>query len=156
MKTLVTSLTGAVLLIALAGCTGATAPDPTVPPIQPTHRIAGSTLPQKVAGYTALGPAPTLQQMTATYARDAQPLDLAVVTFDTTGDFGTTTLTKQQWYGASRCGLLWQSDAKVTPTPTQVACITVLTDGVMTTVSGGQQTPQDMASLANAIYEVLS
>jgi len=51
---------------------------------------------------------------------------------------------------------MWKGDLDVTPRPMQVACVTVLTDGVMTTVSGGQQTPEDLASLANAIYDLLT
>jgi len=145
-----------VALVFLGGCTQQQGPDPTVPPMVPEHKISGSTLPAKVAGYTALGPTPTSHQMEVTYARDAQPLDLAVVTFDPSGEFGKVSLSNQQWYGTSRCGTLWKGDANQTPQPTQSACVTVLTDGVMTTVSGGAQTPQDMAGLANAIYQLLS
>ena len=149
-------LLGIVVLAFLGGCTQSGDPDPTIPPYLPQHQISGSVLPAKAAGYTALGPTPAPKQMTATYARDAQPLDLAVVSFDPTGEFGTMTLSNQQWYEASRCGIMWKGDANQTPQPTQAACVTVLTDGVMTTVSGGDQTPEDLADLANAIYKSLS
>ena len=146
-----------ILLVCLAGCGQKDdGVDPTIPPYLPDHQIAGSTLPGKIAGYTALGAAPVAQQMSATYARDTQPLDLVVVTFDPSGDFGTVSLSNQQWYGVSRCGIMWKGDAKQTPQPTQSACVTVLVDGVMTTVSGGEQTPDDLAGLANAIYKTLA
>ena len=154
MKKYIVVLVGICLLV-LAGCTKSPTADPTVPPVPPTHSIAGSTLPAAVAGYSALETnAGNLTTMT--YARDAQPLDLAVVTFDSTGQYGTTTLTNQQWYEASRCGILWQGDVNQTPRPSQSACITVLTDGVMTTVSGGSQTPADLSILANGIYDLLA
>jgi len=140
----------------LAGCNQPTGPDPTIPPYLPDHQIAGSTLPVKVDGYTALGPAPVAGQESVTYSRDADPLDLAVVTFDPSGDFGAMSLSSQQWYGLSRCGIMWKGDAKQTPQPVQSACVTILTDGVMTTVSGGSQTPNDLAELANAIYKILA
>ncbi|MCL2471655.1 MAG: hypothetical protein FWF25_07955 [Propionibacteriaceae bacterium] len=156
MKKLIAALAGIVLVAGLTGCSHNSGPNPTEPPEIPTHQIAGSVLPQKVAGYTALGPTPAPDQTSVTYASDAQPLDLAVVSFDPTGQYGQVTLTGQQWYGASRCGTLWKGDAKATPQQSQIACVTVLTDGVMTTVSGGQQTASDMAVLANAIYDQLS
>jgi len=140
----------------LAGCSQATVGTPTTPPSPPSHKIAGSVLPAKVADYSVLGAAPVAGQLTATYARDAEPLDLAVVTFDPTGEFGQTELTDDIWYDASRCGILWKGDVKTTPRPQQAACITVLTDGVMTTVSGGAQTPTQLAGLANAIYAQLA
>jgi len=149
-------LVGIALLASLAGCSTPEGPDPTIPPYLPDHQIAGSTLPVKVAGYTALGAVPTAQQKSVTYASDSDPLDLAVVTFDPTGDLGKTLFTDQQWYGLSRCGVMWKGDANQTPQPTQSGCVTVLTDGVMTTVSGGFQTPNDLAELANAIYKTLA
>ncbi len=157
MRKLVIGAVTALACLSMSGCTQETGPDPTLPPVAPSHRISGSVLPWQVDGYTALGATPAPQQTTVTYARDSQPLDLAVVTFDPTGDLGGTSLAGQQWYGASRCGVLWKSgDAKATPRPTQSACVTVLTDGVMTTVSGGQQTPEDLSGLANAIYQLLA
>jgi hypothetical protein len=117
--------------------------------------MAATALPRQVDGYTALGGAPAIGQTITTYARDSQPLDLAVVTYDAEGTSGETELAKQQWYGASRCGVLWTSDSNSTPAPTQVACITPLVDGVMTVVSGGAQTVEDMAGLANAISDSL-
>jgi hypothetical protein len=66
-----------------------------------------------------------------------------------------TYVADSQWYGPSRCGILWESSAQKTPQPHQVACITVLTDGVMTTVSGGQQSVEDIAELANDIERSL-
>jgi len=150
------SLVIGIALLCLAGCSQPEGPDPTIPPYLPDHQIAGSTLPAKVGGYTALGSIPAPQQMSVTYARDTKPDDLAVVTFDPTGEFGQVSLSNQQWYGLSRCGILWKGDAKQTPQPTQVACVTVLTDGVMTTVSGDEQTPDDLAGLANAIYKTLA
>jgi hypothetical protein len=102
-----------------------------------------------------LGGSPGAGLAPTTYARDSQPLDLAVVTYDASGASGVTELTKQQWYGASRCGVLWTSDSNSTPAPTQVACITPLADGVMTVVSGGAQTVEDLAGLANAVYDAL-
>lgn len=156
MKKAAMWLAGLVLLAGLAGCTSTPGPDPTVPPVAPSRGLTGSVLPWRVAGYTALGPTPSPSQMSVTYARDAQSLDLAVVTFDPTGDYGQVDLSNQQWYGPSRCGILWTGDAQTTPAPQQSACVTVLTDGVMTTVSGGQQTPADLADLANAIYDLLA
>jgi len=147
---------GTCLLMLLAGCTTPQTTDPTIPPYLPDHTIAGSVLPAKVAGYTALGSTPVAQQMSVTYARDIEHKDLAVVTFDPSGDLGKAVLTNQQWYGVSRCGIMWQGDPKQTPRPTQAACVTVLVDGVMTTVSGGTQTPDDLAELANAIYKTLA
>jgi len=161
MRKIVVAIVGLCLAGALAGCTHTATASDTLPPENPTHRIAGSVLPQRVAGYTALGgsgatPAPTPGQTTVTYAADNQPLNLAVVTFDPTGKFGAVSLSNQQWYGTSRCGVLWKGDAGQTPRPTQSACVTVLTDGVMTTVAGGSQTPSDLAQLANAIYDQLA
>jgi len=147
---------GIALAACLTGCSEPEGPDPTIPPYLPDHQIAGSTLPDKVAGYTALGTTPTPDQMSVTYASDANPLDLAVVSFDPTGDFGKVSFSNQQWYGLSRCGTMWKGDAKQTPQPTQSACVTVLTDGVMATVSGGDQTPDALAELANAIYKILA
>lgn len=156
MKHLMTTILAVVFIAAAAGCTSQTEVSPTVPPTAPTHRISGSVLPFRVGGYTALGSAPAPGQMEASYARDTQPLDLAIVSFDSTGEYGQMPLSGQQWYGASRCGTLWKGDPKVTPQPMQSACVTVLTDGVMTTVSGGQQTPEDLSDLANSIYAVLA
>ena len=148
---------GTVLLLAvLAGCTTDEGPDPTVPPVAPNHQIAGSVLPGSVAGYTVMGSAPTADQLTATYSRDAQPLDLVVVTLDPSGESGRVKLSGQQWYGTSRCGVLWTGDPKATPQPQQVACVTVLTDGVMAMVSGGDQTAEDLAALATAMSEMLA
>ena len=143
------------LLLVLAGCTAEEEPDLTTPPMTPTRQIQGSILPYQVADYTALGSTPGPLQMSVTYASDHAPLDLAVVTFDPTGEFQGTPLSESKWYGLSRCGIMWTSGAQTTPQPMQVACITVCTDGVMTTVSGGQQSVEDIAELANAIYEVL-
>ncbi|MDR0847765.1 MAG: hypothetical protein LBN10_01770 [Propionibacteriaceae bacterium] len=147
---------GAAFVLVLAGCGGDPGPDPTVPPQAPSHSIAGSTLPAKVSAYTALGSAPRATDITATYAADTDPLNLAVVSFDATGDFGTTYLTDQVWYGMSRCGILWRGDSNQTPRVEQAACITVLTDGVMTTVAGGRQTPEELSVLANAIHSQLA
>ncbi|MCL2785102.1 MAG: hypothetical protein FWD55_06660 [Propionibacteriaceae bacterium] len=156
MKALSVGILGILVVIGVSGCTADPGVDPTVPPIPPTHQIVGSVLPEAVAGYTVLGEIPAPGQMTATYGRDAAPLDLAVVTFDPTGEFGQTTLTDQAWYGVTRCGILWKGDSQATPQPTQAACITVLTDGVMTVVSGGEQTPADLSILANAIHDQLA
>jgi hypothetical protein len=125
--------------------------------VAPTHRIEGSVLPAKAAGYSALGDKPVAQQTTATYGQDLVPLNIAVVTFyPASAGMGTTQLGGQQWYGTSRCGTLWTGDSKATPRPTQSACITSLLDGVMTTVSGGTQTPEELSRLANAISDVLA
>ena len=145
-----------VIVMVLAGCTRDPGPDPTIPPVKPSHKITGSVLPYSIAGYTALGPTPAPEQMSVTYARDTQPLDLVVVSFDLTGDYGRTELSGQQWYGPSRCGILWKGDQDATPPVQQVACITVLTDGVMTAVTGGQQTVGDLALLVNAIHDTLA
>ena len=143
-------------LIGLAGCTDDPDPFPTTPPVAPNHQIAGSVLPKAASGYTVLGAAPVAGQLEATYARDADPLDLAVVSFDSSGFFGETRLSEQQWYGASRCGILWEGGEGQTPRPTMTTCVTVLTDGVMTTVASGKQTPYDLAQLASAIYQRLA
>jgi len=119
--------------------------------VPPTHRMADSVLPSAVAGYTAYGATPTADTTQVTYRLDSNPLDLAVVSFDPTGEFGKTTLSDQSWYGESRCGALWKGDSNTTPRPIQAACITVLTDGVMTVVAAGDQTPAELAVLANAI-----
>ena len=151
-------LTAIILLLLVAGLAGCSGPEgisPTIPPLVPTQQIAGSILPVRVADYTVLGAEPVPGQLQATYVSDAQPLDLAVVTFDLSGEFGELMLMDQAWYGASRCGILWEGDANVTPPPQQAACITVLTDGVMTTVGGGKQGPPELAFLANAIYAQL-
>ncbi|MDR0782589.1 MAG: hypothetical protein LBE83_02370 [Propionibacteriaceae bacterium] len=145
----------AVLVLGLTGCSKDTGPDPTIPPMVPTQQIIGSILPAQVAGYSALGSAPVLNQMQATYAKDSKPLELAVVTLDLAGTFRAAKLDDQQWYGPSRCGLLWEGDSDITPLPQQVACITPLIDGVMTTVSGGTQTAYELSELANAIYHGL-
>ncbi len=149
---------GLVVLVGciLAGCTQETGPNPTVPPIRPTHQISGSVLPVKAGGYTVLGQAPVAGQTTATYVRDTTVLDLAVATFDETGDLGQVSLDEQQWYGASRCGILWQRDSDATDAPMQAACVTVLADGVMTTVAGGSQSAAELSELANAIYATLA
>jgi hypothetical protein len=123
--------------------------------MQPVRQINGSVLPGEVGDYAVLGDEPQPLQMTATYARTSSALDLAVVSFDPTGEFQKTSLSDDKWYGMSRCGVLWKSDAKVTPKPMQFACITVLADGVMTTVSGGKQSVEEIAELANAIHDLL-
>jgi len=153
MRRLAVLVCGLGVVTGLAGCTHDPGPDPTVPPVAPVHRAGGSVLPYRVAGYTAAGSTPAPQQLTATYISDTAPLDIAVVTFDPTGGMGTVTLSGQQWYGPSRCGILWSSGG--TPGVQQAACITVLTDGVMTTVAGGTQTPDNLATLANAINDLL-
>jgi hypothetical protein len=145
-----------VLGAVMAGCTHQQGPDPTIPPVAPSRQVAGSTLPARAGGYTAMGSAPATAQTSATYARDADPSDLVVITLDANGHFGTAEFDDQQWYGASRCGTLWKGDPDATPRPTQMACVTVLTDGVMTSVSAGKQTAAELAELANAIYSVLS
>ncbi len=149
-------LAAGLLACLLVGCTPDEGPDPTIPPLTPTHQIAGSVLPAKAGGYTVMGDLPEAGQATATYVRDTQPLDLAVVTFDPSGEMGQALFGDQQWYGASRCGLLWEGDPEATPQPMQAACVTVLTDGVMTTVSGGSQSASDLSELANAIYATLA
>ncbi len=148
---------GVLLACWLAACSDdAEAVGPTVPPEAPTHQIAGSSLPAAIAGYSALGSTPSPTQTSVTYASDAAPLDILVISFDPTGEFGETSLTNQQWYdGVTRCGLLWQGDANQTPRPSQAACVTVLTDGVMTTVAGGDQTPAEVAEVADAVYDQL-
>jgi len=140
----------------LVGCSGDSQPNPTVPPQEPTHRIAGSQLPDSVGGYTAMGKPPKAEQLTATYVNDNQPLDLVVVTLDPSGEYGLVELGDQQWYGTSRCGILWKGDPKSTPRTQQVACITPLIDGVMTLVSGGTQSVEDIAQLATAMTETLA
>jgi len=149
-------LIGIALVACLAGCTQPTDTDPTVPPYLPDHQIAGSSFPAKVAGYTRLGSAPVPGQLVVTYARDSDPLDLVVVSFDPTGEFGKTSLSSQQWYGLSRCGIMWKGDANQTPQVNVAACVTILTDGVMGTVSSGVETPNQLAELANAIYKTLA
>ena len=138
-----------------SGCTKEVEIDNTIPPMQPTRQISGSVLPAEIGDYVVLGPPPQPLQMTATYAHISSALDLAVVDFDPTEVFQKTKLSDDKWYGPSRCGVLWKSEAKVTPKPTQFACITVLTDGVMTTVSGGKQSLEEVAELANAIHDTL-
>jgi hypothetical protein len=156
MKNAVTWVCALLLVVVAGGCTSKPTTDPTIPPFEPVHKIDGSVWPKTTAGYTLLGGEPTSGQVSATYARDTAPLDLAVATFDPTGEFGQTKLSGQQWYGASRCGTIWEGDSSVTPQPIQAACITVLLDGVMTTVAGGDQTPSDLAALANALYAGLA
>ena len=153
MRKSVVIVVGLCLLGGLAGCTRSADPSPTNPPVAPTHKIEGSVLPASVAGYTVLGAAPVAGQLEATYTRNSVPLDLAVVTFDPTGEYGKTELGDQQWYGTSRCGALGRADAGKTQ---QWACVTVLTDGVMTTLSGGNQMVSDMVQLAEAIHAVLA
>jgi len=145
----------AVAVAGLGGCTREPGPDPMLPTVSPTRKIDGSTLPEKVAGYTALGGAPAAKQTTATYASDTEPLDLVVVTLDPNSDLAGAELMSSHWYGVTRCGVLWTGDPKATPQPQQSACITFLTDGIMTSVSGGQQTPEQLAQLANAINDEL-
>ena len=140
----------------LSACTKQVGPDPLEPPYQPIKSIAGATLPTEIGGYSVLGSAPATNQLSTTYARDAKPLDLAVVTFHPApSEYRSLSLADQQWYGWSRCGILWEGDANVTPKPEQSACITLFVDGVMTIVSGGEQTTKDLAQFANAIYEQL-
>jgi hypothetical protein len=140
----------------LMGCTSEPEIDPTVPPQTPTHQLAGSVLPNRVAGYTAQGQAPVAGQSEVTYASDADSFQLAVVTLGVDQSYAKTELTNSSWYGLSRCGVLWTGSSKVTPRPTQAACITHLVDGLMTSVSGGNQSPSELADLANAIYDGLA
>ena len=154
MRKSIVLVLGLCLVGGLAGCTRSPEPAPTSPPVAPTHKIDGSVLPQSVAGYTALGKMPAIGQLEATYVRDAAALDVAVVTLDPSGDYNKTELRDQQWYGGvNRCGTLWEGGAEQTA---QSACITVLTDGVMMTVSGGKQAVADLAQLAEAIHKVLA
>ena len=143
------------ILIAMTGCSREEVEDKTVPPVVPTRQIQGSTFPTHVGGYTALGAEPSPLQRSVTYSSDLAPLDLVVVTSDQSSVFLETNLSNDRWYGVSRCGILWESDGQTTPKPTQVGCVTVLTDGVMTTVSGGSQSIEDIAALANSIYEAM-
>ena len=145
----------AVLMLILSGCSSEE-PDLYTPPQAPSHSIAGSTLPTKVSGYTALGSAPTPTDTSATYAADSNPQNIAVVAFDASGEFGQTPLTDQVWYGMSRCGILWKGDVNQTPRVQQAACVTALIDGVMTTVGSGDQTPEELSVLANAIHSQLA
>jgi hypothetical protein len=145
-----------VLVAGLAGCTEEPDPVALTPAVAPSHQIAGSVLPWRVGDYTALGPTPAPGQDQVTYANDARPLDLVVVTFDPTSRFAEVELTDAQWYGVSRCGQLWQSDSDASPIPSQSACVSHLTDGLMTTVGGGQQTPFELSQLANTIVDGLA
>jgi hypothetical protein len=142
--------------VGLAGCTQEPDPVALTPPVVPSHQIAGSVLPWRVGDYTALGPSPAPGQDQVTYANDARPLDLVVVTFDPDAQFADVELTDAQWYGVSRCGQLWRSDSDASPIPSQSACVSHLSDGLMTTVAGGPQTPSDLALLANAILDGLA
>ncbi|MCL1907097.1 MAG: hypothetical protein FWG08_04180 [Propionibacteriaceae bacterium] len=146
---------GLILCVLLAACSKEEEPDITIPPQAPTKSMGGAVFPIEVGDYTVLGPDPVPQQLSVTYAHNNSPLDLVVVSFDFTGEFQGTNLRESQWYGTSRCGILWKSNAQKSPPPQQVACITMLTDGVMTSVSGGQQSVFDIAELANAIERTL-
>jgi hypothetical protein len=138
-------------LFALGGCSSDDSTDlSTVPPVTPTHHMAGATLPRQAAGYSVLGALPVADQTTATYALDADSSALAVVTLWRDDAQARTYLDDSQWYGGARCGVLDELDEV-----TQAACIAPLADGVLTVVGSAIQTPAELAELAQAILAVL-
>jgi hypothetical protein len=130
-------------------------PDPTIPPQAPSRAWYGSLLPETVAGYSVLGGAPVEGQTQATYALDADRSVLIVMEFDPTGRFGPVGLEDDVWYGMSRCGMLWERDEPEAGISSQAACVTILQDGVLSTVGAGGQLPADVALVANAVYDTL-
>ncbi|MDR0990312.1 MAG: hypothetical protein LBL92_02975 [Propionibacteriaceae bacterium] len=138
-------------LLGLTACSDDEPTDPmTVAPLAPIGQVDDAILPRQIAGYSVLGSWPTMGQLEATYARDDDPAALAVVALSTDRAQLATPLGEDQWFGQSRCGVLDEVD-----NVTQAACITPLTDGVMTVVGGSVQTPSDLSQLANAIVETL-
>jgi len=130
--------------------------DPTVPPSPPTRSYGAAALPQTVGGYTVIGATPAPGDTTVTYVSDADPKESVVVAFDSSGKYAHMTMVGSQWYGMSRCGLIWQGDSAETPRPRQAACVTILTNGVMTSVAGSTTlAPESLAVFANALYEGL-
>jgi hypothetical protein len=107
-------------------------------------------LPGRVAGYSVLGSLPAPDQLSATYARDADTAALAVVTLDRLPDYAKTPLGQDEWFGQSRCGILDRKDED-----RQAACITPLIDGVLTVVGTTAQTAEELSVLANAVVEIL-
>ncbi|MDR1386661.1 MAG: hypothetical protein LBJ44_03530 [Propionibacteriaceae bacterium] len=134
-------------LTLVTGCSSGTPDDPsTWPGWQASHRRAGSVLPLKVAGFSALGATPGPAQDSVTYTRDTNPFDLVVVTLSADLDQTEVQLSEAVWYGVSRCGWLDRSAQ-------QSACVSVLLDGLMTAVGSGEVDPPGLANLANAILD---